>query len=109
MALLRASERQQSGTNIYASQRGSGGMGKVRDVLNKTTGTGGITEEMSEEKVKASDGIIPLQMGECRFLNKLIHGTLIHVTVSVVGSTICSMYIVCFVGQSNGVKLSISL
>jgi hypothetical protein len=40
------------------------GFGKVRDVLNHTKGTGGITSELPQEKVKASDGIIPLQMGK---------------------------------------------
>jgi hypothetical protein len=63
LGLLRVSEHQQSGTNIYASQKASGGFGKVRDVLNHTKGTGGITTELPLEKVKATDGIIPLQMG----------------------------------------------
>jgi hypothetical protein len=63
LGLIRTSHRQQSGTNEYASQRGMTGFGVPRDVLSKTKGTGGITAEMPEEKLRATDGIVPLQSG----------------------------------------------
>jgi hypothetical protein len=39
------------------------GFGVPRDVLSKPKGTGGITSEMPEEKMRATDGIVPLQSG----------------------------------------------
>uniref|UniRef100_A0A914Y817 Calponin n=1 Tax=Panagrolaimus superbus TaxID=310955 RepID=A0A914Y817_9BILA len=59
---LKASTWLQSGTNKFASQKGQSGFGAVRDVNYKTKGTGGA-QEVSEEKARASDGIVPLQSG----------------------------------------------
>jgi len=60
---LRTSQWAQTGTNEFASQKGMTGYGMPRDVLSKPKGTGGVTAEMPEEKVRASDGIVRLQSG----------------------------------------------
>ncbi|TKR73064.1 hypothetical protein L596_020420 [Steinernema carpocapsae] len=48
-----------SGQNKFATQAGSGGFLKVRDVLPHTVGG----KEISEEKKLKSEGIVPLQSG----------------------------------------------
>ncbi|KAF7629828.1 hypothetical protein Mgra_00009154 [Meloidogyne graminicola] len=48
-----------SGQNKFASQKGTGGFLKVRDVLPHTTGG----KEISEESRLKSEGIVPLQSG----------------------------------------------
>jgi len=48
-----------SGQNKFASQRGTGGFLKVRDVLPHTTGGKDIPEEMKQK----SEGLVPLQSG----------------------------------------------
>lgn len=63
LGLLRTAQWAQTGTNEFASQRGMTGFGVPRDVLNKTKGTGGVTTELPEEKVRATDGIVRLQSG----------------------------------------------
>lgn len=60
---MRTEPRQQSGTNIFASQKGMTGFGVPRDVLSKSKGTGGVTKEIPEEKARASEGIVILQSG----------------------------------------------
>uniref|UniRef100_A0A0K0FYY6 Calponin family repeat-containing domain protein n=1 Tax=Strongyloides venezuelensis TaxID=75913 RepID=A0A0K0FYY6_STRVS len=48
-----------SGQNKFATQAGSGGFMKVRDVIPHTQGG----KEIDEEKKRLSDGIVPLQSG----------------------------------------------
>jgi len=48
-----------SGQNKFASQKGTGGFQKVRDVLPHTTGG----KEISEDDKLKSEGIVPLQSG----------------------------------------------
>jgi hypothetical protein len=60
---MRTAQWAQTGTNEFCSQKGMTGFGVPRDVLNKTKGTGGITSILDEKKIRATDGIVPLQSG----------------------------------------------
>ncbi|CAJ0935370.1 unnamed protein product, partial [Mesorhabditis belari] len=55
-----------SGQNKFASQKGSGGFLKVRDVLPHTVGG----KDIDEEKKQLSEGIVPLQSGTNRLASQ---------------------------------------
>jgi hypothetical protein len=70
--------RLQSGTNRFASQRGMTGMGTGRDVCRegvRVSQNPADLEELPEEKIRASDGIVRLQSGTNKYASQKGFGT----------------------------------